>query len=292
MTNLSFNIYKFTLGFLKENRKKFTTQEKWGIFFTIAFLLSYMYFIFSIGYYRVDDIKIKVSGIVMFASLITFALIFSNLPKDNKLILEEYKAKYINYYKVFIETYAGFLKDTTFEQFIKHTVSELENEINDIKSIKKNRMDKMVTLLTPVPFITMYFSITRNLGKLIDYSPYIVVILIVNVVVIYEVYKQIEYPSFNFSNKQKDKQYVCKYLREILKYKELGLEQDSKNEEVSSPENIEERKERMKYKLVYVNKVKDNFEICNILWGVYMHEKEVDKKRFRIFWGLIEWKVE
>lgn len=292
MTNLSFNIYKFTLGFLKENRKNFTTQEKWGIFFTIVFLVSYMYFIFSIGYYRVDDIKIKISGIVMVASLITFALIFSNLPKDNKLTLEEYKTKYINYYKVFIETYAGFLKDKTFEQFIMHTISELESEINNIKSIKKNRIDKMVALLTPVPFITMYFSITRNLGKLIEYSPYIVVILIVTVAVICGVYKQIEYPSFNFSNRQKDKQYVCKYLREILKYKELGIEKDSKNEEVSFAENTEEREEIMKYKLLYVNKIKGDFEICNILWGVYMHKKELNKKSYRILWGLIEWKVE
>ncbi|MBF0710673.1 MULTISPECIES: hypothetical protein [unclassified Gemella] len=289
MTNLSFNIYKFTLEFLKENRKKFTTREKWGIFFTIVFFISYIYFIFSIKASNINEDKIDsiISGFIMFISLITLAILF-NRSRDTKTILIEYKNKYKKYYSAFDNEYKILEPKKSFKRLIEHTVTELEDEIKIIININRNRVDKLVAILTPVPFIIVYI---RNSEDFTQTLPYIIVILLVTAIFIIEIYKRIEFPIFNNTSNLKDKQNVYRYLKEVLEYKNMKLERKLKKQKKLKkfkPDFKEDVVRNMKYKLLYIKKKKGILETCNVCWGGYIYIKDSNRKKHRILWGLIE----
>lgn len=292
MNQISYEIYIFTKKFLKLTEIKLSARD-WIMVIPIATILLSLTYLFTSLINNIFDKYFFLVLIVFIISLLLFILHISDINKDNekKNFLDIHSGRYYEFQVKFAEKY-GPTYGKRLEKYLESAKEELESDINRQIEKSKYQLDKVVSLLTLTPLLTVFISYGKN-NSSENYNPqfvsFSVGLILIFVILICFWIGHIYSPSFSPLNDVANRQKVLQFLKGYLVsdiYSSNSIKNVNHFED--SVENIDlERNEIMKNKLFY--RIEDGDKmILNILFGLYSHEISNNQKHLKIFWGLIE----
>ena len=275
INNLSYELYKFVLKFLKLQKSSYTKKGKMLIFSASAALIFYLFFVATILFKNI--LGIKISAALMFVSVCVTIYCISLFNKEQQKInhMKVQLQKYRRFKQKFHEKYGIEVE----ESLLQKTIDELSKSIELEIERSKYTFDKILSIMTLTPILAVFLSF----GKVPDsnqYDPSFIVIAIVciTVVGIHFFTKSIYFPQFKEVEK---KQRVLSFLTGCLL--ELKINDDSL-------EDIEKNEEDEVEILDSENRNLD----CNIriLFGVFSYYNsyvnEEHKLSISFLWGMLK----
>ena len=230
INNLSYELYKFVLEFLKLQKSSYTKKGKMLIFSASAALVFYLFFVATILFKNI--LGIKISAALMFVSVCVTIYCISLFSKEQQKInhMKAQLQKYRCFKQKFYEKYGIEVE----ESLLQKTIDELSKSIELEIERSKYTFDKILSIMTLTPVLAVFVSF----GKVPDsnqYDPSFIVIAIaivfITVAGIHVFTKSIYFPQFKEVEK---KQRVLSFLTGCLlelKINDDGSEDIEKNEE-------------------------------------------------------------
>lgn len=277
INNLSYELYKFVLEFLKLQKSSYTKKGKMLIFSASAALVFYLIFVATILFKNI--LGIKISATLMFVSVCVTIYCISLFSKEQQKInhIKVQLQKYRCFKQKFHEKYGIEVE----ESLLQKTIDELSKSIELEIERSKYTFDKIFSIMTLTPILAVFVSFGKDPNS-DQYDPSFIVIAIaivfITVGVIYAFTKSIYFPQFKEVEK---KQRVLSFLTGCLL--ELKIKDDT-------PKDIEKNEEDEMEILDFENRNSD----CNIriLFGVFSYYNRYGNEEHKLLisflWGMLK----
>ncbi len=230
INNLSYELYKFVLEFLKLQKSSYTKKGKMVIFSVSAALIFYLIFVATILFKNI--LGIKISAALMFVSVCVTIYCISLFSKEQQKI--NHMKEQLKKYRCFKQEFHTNFGIEVEESLLQKTIDELSKSIELEIERSKYTFDKILSIMTLTPVLAVFVSFGKDPNSN-QYDPFFIVIAIaivfITVIGIHVFTKSIYFPQFKEVEK---KQRVLSFLTGCLL--ELKINDDSsedieKNEE-------------------------------------------------------------